>query len=185
MEAGRIAARGHFSIFTGAAARRLVALAIAASLAACATTPPPAAPRRVGGTMAPYEVNGIWYRPRAQPKYDEVGVATWYGAQYHNRRTADGELFDMDRPSAAHTTLPLPCIVEVTNLENGRRLRVRVNDRGPFVRGRILDLSRQAAKDLGLYVKGSARVRVRYLGPATLGMAAIPDATIVAETPGG
>ena len=117
--------------------------------------------------MAPYEVNGVWYRPREQPRYDAVGIAGWYGAQYHNHHTADGELFDMDRPSAAHTTLPLPCMVEVTNLENGRRLRVRVNDRGPFVPGRILDLSRRAAIDLGVYQKGSARVRVRYLGPAS------------------
>jgi rare lipoprotein A len=116
--------------------------------------------------MKPYEVNGVVYRPRAQPNYDEVGIATWYGAQYHNRQTADGEIFDTDRASAAHTTLPLPCIVEVTNLDNGRRIRVRVNDRGPFVRGRILDLSREGAKELGFYMKGSARVRVRYVGPA-------------------
>jgi rare lipoprotein A len=116
--------------------------------------------------MAPYEVNGVWYRPKVQPHYDEVGIASWYGAQYHHRRTSDGELFDMDRPSAAHTTLPLPCVVEVINLDNGRRIRVRVNDRGPFVRGRILDLSRQGAKELGFYEKGSARVRVRYIGPA-------------------
>ena len=116
--------------------------------------------------MAPYQVHGVWYRPRSQPDYDAVGVATWYGAQYHNRHTADGEVFDMDRLSAAHTTLPLPCLVEVTNLDNGRRMRLRVNDRGPFVAGRILDVSRQAAQELGFYDKGSARVRVRYLGPA-------------------
>jgi rare lipoprotein A len=148
-------------------ARRLAALALAASLAACASvTPLEPSGGRAGGTMAPYEVNGVWYRPREQPRYDAVGIAGWYGVQYHNHHTADGELFDMDRPSAAHTTLPLPCMVEVTNLENGRRLRVRVNDRGPFVPGRILDLSRRAAIDLGVYQKGSARVRVRYLGPA-------------------
>lgn len=146
-------------------ARRLLALSLAGSLAACAMAPAPPT-RGAGGTMAPYEVNGVWYRPRVQPHYDEVGLASWYGAQYHHRRTSDGELFDMDRISAAHTTLPLPCIVEVTNLDNGRRIRVRVNDRGPFVRGRILDLSRQGAKDLGFYEKGSARVRVRYVGPA-------------------
>ena len=116
--------------------------------------------------MAPYQVNGVWYRPKVQPHYDAVGVASWYGPQYHHQRTADGEIFDMDRPSAAHTTLPIPCLVEVINLENGRRIRVRVNDRGPFVGGRIIDLSRQAARELGLYDKGSARVRVRYLGPA-------------------
>ena len=148
-------------------ARRLSALALAASLAACASAPMTGpSGGRAGGTMAPYEVNGVWYRPHEQPRYDEVGIAGWYGPQYRNHHTADGELFDMDRPSAAHTTLPLPCMVEVTNLDNGRRLRVRVNDRGPFVRGRILDLSRQAAIELGVYQTGSARVRVRYLGPA-------------------
>jgi rare lipoprotein A len=159
---------------------RLAALSFAAGLTACATTTPPPithappskgasqtpAQPRAGGTMAPYAVNGVWYYPKAQPGYDEVGQASWYGAQYHHRQTSDGEIFDMDRPSAAHTTLPLPCIVEVTNLDNGRRIRVRVNDRGPFVRGRILDLSRQGAKDLGFYDKGVARVRVRYVGPA-------------------
>ena len=116
--------------------------------------------------MAPYRVNGVLYRPRVQPNYNQVGVATWYGAQYHHHATADGELFDMDKASAAHPTLPLPCIVEVTDLENGRHIRVRVNDRGPFVRGRILDLSREGAEELGFYSKGSARVRVRYIGPA-------------------
>jgi rare lipoprotein A len=119
--------------------------------------------------MAPYRVNGVLYQPREQPHYDEVGIATWYGAQYNHQMTSDGELFDMDRPSAAHTTLPLPSIVEVINLENGRRIRVRVNDRGPFVRGRIIDLSREGAKELGFYGRGSARVRVRYVGPAPRG----------------
>jgi len=149
-------------------AGRGAGLGLLAALAACASGPPrqSLATSGVHGTMKPYEVNGVVYRPHPQPDYDEVGIATWYGAQYHNRQTADGEIFDMDRASAAHTTLPLPCIVEVTNLENGRRIKVRVNDRGPFVRGRILDLSREGAKELGFYGKGSARVRVRYVGPA-------------------
>ena len=147
---------------------RTAAFALFAGLTACATMPQPAAPppAHAGGTMAPYQANGTWYRPHEQPRYDEVGIGTWYGAQYHHRHTADGEIFDMDRVSGAHTTLPLPCVVEVTNLENGRRIHVRVNDRGPFIQGRILDLSRQAAKDLGFYEKGSTRVRVRYVGPA-------------------
>lgn len=119
--------------------------------------------------MAPYRVNGVLYQPRVQPHYDKVGIASWYGAQYHHHMTSDGEVFDMDRPSAAHTTLPLPSIVEVINLENGRRIRVRVNDRGPFVPGRIIDLSREGAKELGFYGKGSARVRVRYVGLAPRG----------------
>lgn len=143
-------------------------ITLLAGLSACAGTPHP--DRFTGvGTMAPYRVNGVLYQPRAQPHYDEVGIATWYGAQYHHHMTSDGEVFDMDRPSAAHTTLPLPSIVEVINLENGKRMRVRVNDRGPFVRGRIIDLSREGAKELGFYGKGSARVRVRYVGPAPRG----------------
>ena len=150
--------------------RGLAVLVLAANLAACATAPPPpavrSASRGAAGTMAPYQVAGVWYRPHAQPDYDEVGTAAWYGPQYQGRRTADGELFDMDRATAAHTTLPLPCIVEVTNLDNGRRARLRVNDRGPFARGRILDVSRAAARELGFETQGSARVRVRFVGPA-------------------
>ena len=162
--------------------RNIAAVALAgAGLAACATTQSPIAsmtqaprPQQSGptraapATMRPYQVNGVWYAPREDPDYEAVGTASWYGAQFHNRRTADGEVFDMDAPSGAHKTLPLPCIVEVTNLENGRRLQVRINDRGPFVDGRIIDLSREAARRLGFYDKGTARVRVRYVGPASL-----------------
>ena len=121
---------------------------------------------RLPGTMRPYRVAGVTYTPREQRNYNETGMASWYGAQFHNRSTANGETFDMDRPSAAHTTLPLPSLVEVTDLDTGRSIRVRVNDRGPFVRGRIIDLSRAAAQQLGIYSRGTARVRVRYLGPA-------------------
>jgi rare lipoprotein A len=85
------------------------------------------------------------------------------------KTTANGEIFDMNLNSAAHTTLPLPSIVEVTNLENGRKLKVRVNDRGPFIGGRIIDLSREAARELGYDRQGLAQVRVRYIGPAPLG----------------
>src|SRR5262249_12240961 len=94
--------------------------------------------------------------------------ASWYGDAFNMKATADGEIFDMSQFSAAHTTLPLPSLVEVTNLENGRRLVVRVNDRGPFVGGRIIDLSHAAAAELGYAEKGLAKVRVRYVGPAPL-----------------
>ena len=120
---------------------------------------------RVPGTMRPYQIKGVWYTPRHDPDYDEKGLASWYGEQFHNRNTANGEVFDMDRISAAHKTLPLPSIVEVTDLDTGRKLKVRVNDRGPFVSGRIIDLSKGAAKKLGIYQRGVARVRVRYIGP--------------------
>jgi rare lipoprotein A len=120
------------------------------------------------GTDQPYQVGGIWYVPQDQPHYDERGVASWYGDAFNMKATADGEVFDMTQFSAAHTTLPLPSMVEVTNLDNGRKLVVRVNDRGPFVGGRIIDLSRAAAQELGYDRAGTARVRVRYVGPAPL-----------------
>ena len=113
--------------------------------------------------MRPYQVNGVWYTPREDPGYDRVGMASWYGAAYHNRTTADGEVFDETAITGAHTTLPLPCLAEVTNLENGKRVRVRLNDRGPFKAGRILDLSPAAARELGFLRQGSAQVRVRFL----------------------
>lgn len=120
----------------------------------------------VSGTMRPYEVRGRRYVPRDQPDYDEVGMASWYGAQFNGRPTASGERFDMNALSAAHKTLPLPGLVEVTNLSNGRSAVLRLNDRGPFVDARIIDLSRAAAEELGMLSEGVGRVRVRYLGAA-------------------
>jgi rare lipoprotein A len=148
-----------------------VGVLAAIGLSACATTPSPMG--AVGGERPraynrPYEVHGRWYRPEAQPGYDEVGMASWYSYESHNRTTADGEVFDARLPTAAHKTLPIPSYLEVTNLANGRRVRVRLNDRGPFAAGRIIDLSRAAAVQLGFYGQGTARVRVRYLGPAPL-----------------
>jgi rare lipoprotein A len=118
----------------------------------------------------PYQVGGIWYVPKEEPTYDATGVASWYGQDFHNKATANGEVFDMHAVSAAHTTLPMPSIVEVTNLDNGRKIQVRMNDRGPFVGGRIIDLSYEAARQLGYENKGLANVRVRYVGPAPLGV---------------
>jgi rare lipoprotein A len=93
----------------------------------------------------------------------QTGTASWYGEPFHGRATASGEIYDMNGVSAAHKTLPLGTLVEVVNLDNGRRLEVRINDRGPFVRGRIIDLSRGAASELGMVNAGLARVRVRVL----------------------
>lgn len=129
-----------------------------------ASAQPPAGPRLKVGS--PYRIDGKLYVPAYDPDYDEVGVASWYGEEFHGRKTADGERFNMFSASAAHTTLPLPSIVEVTNLDNGRSIQVRLNDRGPFKSGRIIDLSRGAADRLGYLEKGLARVRVRYVGPA-------------------
>ncbi len=117
----------------------------------------------------PYTVAGRKFYPTANPQPVQVGVASWYGPKFHRRKTSNGEWFDMNYLSAAHPTMPLPSYARVTNLENGRVVVVRVNDRGPFVGTRIMDLSRAAAQRLGYLRKGKARVRVEYLGPAPLG----------------
>jgi len=144
-------------------------LGIALALSACVSAPNPlprASAERVPGTMRPYQVGGRWYYPAQQPHYNEVGYASWYGDGYGCRVTADGEAMDPHALTAAHKTLPLPSMVEVTNLETGKSIKVRVNDRGPFVAGRIIDLSHAAAEKLGLFGHGTAKVRVKYLGPA-------------------
>ena len=120
----------------------------------------------VSGTMRRYQIRGRWYQPEEQPDYDVVGLASWYGDQFNGRPTATGERFDMHALTAAHKTLPLPGLVEVTNMANGRRVVLRVNDRGPFVDDRIIDLSRGAAEALDLLSRGVGEVRVRYLGRA-------------------
>lgn len=116
----------------------------------------------------PYQVSGRWYTPREEPGYDRTGVASWYGDDFHGRKTANGEIYDMNALSAAHTTLPMPSYVWITNLENGRSLLVRVNDRGPYAHDRVIDLSRAAARALGSERRGLSQVRVRYAGPAPL-----------------
>ena len=116
----------------------------------------------------PYQIAGVWYQPREQPGYDRVGSASWYGELFHGRRTANGEIYDMDRLSAAHPTLPLPIYARVTNLNNGRTIVVRINDRGPYANDRIIDLSRHSAELLGFRNHGTATVRVKYLGRAPL-----------------
>lgn len=116
----------------------------------------------------PYQVGGRWYNPREQPEYDRVGVASWYGSDFHGRHTANGEVFDMHALTAAHPTLPIPSYAYVTNLSNNRTILVRINDRGPYVGERMIDLSKGSADALGLRGRGTGRVRVRYAGPAPL-----------------
>lgn len=116
----------------------------------------------------PYKIAGEWYYPRENIKYDNIGIASWYGPKFQGRRTANGEIFDMNLLTAAHPTLPMPVMVQVTNLENGRSMKLRVNDRGPFKKNREIDLSRRAAEILGFKDKGTARVRVKYLHRAPL-----------------
>ncbi len=116
----------------------------------------------------PYQVGGLWYDPREQPDYDRVGIASWYGTDFHARRTANGEIYDMNALTAAHPTLPLPSYAYVTNLSNGRTILVRINDRGPYVADRVIDLSQRSARELGLERGGTGRVRVKYAGRAPL-----------------
>ena len=171
-----------------AGGRVLVAALLASAVAACTTTPPPplppvavtpprpAPPAPPPAPMAnpqykvgnPYQIGGVWYYPREEADYDQTGIASWYGSQFHGRLTANGEVFDRTIISAAHPTLPMPVNVRVTNLDNGRSIVVRINDRGPFVRGRIIDLSEQGAELLGFKDRGLARVRVTFISRADL-----------------
>jgi len=128
----------------------------------------------------PYQISGTWYYPAVDYEYSETGIASWYGSQFHGKQTANGERFDMNKLSAAHRTLPLPCFVRVTNLENGRSLVLRVNDRGPFAKGRILDASRRAAQLLGYEKQGTARVQVTILAAESRALAARMQGTQVA-----
>lgn len=149
-------------------------VALAGLTAACATektayVPPPPS----GGSGGiykvgnPYQIEGTWYYPREQPEYDETGVASWYGPTFYGHRTANGEIYNAGDLTAAHRTLPMPVNVRVTNLDNGKSLVVRVNDRGPYAKGRIIDVSEAAAKLLGFYKQGTTRVRVTYVARST------------------
>ena len=116
----------------------------------------------------PYQILGEWYYPQEDATYDNIGTASWYGPKFHGRRTANGEIFDMDLLTAAHPTLPMPVRVKVTNLENNKSVIVRLNDRGPFAKDREIDMSRRAAEMLGFKKQGTTQVRVQYLGRAPL-----------------
>jgi rare lipoprotein A len=120
----------------------------------------------------PYQVKGVWYYPKEDFGYDETGIASWYGPSFHAESTANGESFDQNELTGAHKTLPMPSLVRVTNLENGRSIIVRINDRGPFVPGRIVDLSRRGAQLLGFEGQGSAKVRVSILPEESRAVAA-------------
>ncbi len=111
----------------------------------------------------PYKIMGKWYYPKEDYNYKEIGVASWYGEDFHAKRTANGEKYDMYSLTAAHRTLPLPSIVKVTNLENGRSLVLRVNDRGPYAKNRIIDVSKRASQLLGFQAQGTTKVRVEVM----------------------
>ena len=132
----------------------------------------------------PYRIDGIWYYPKVDYDYVETGIASWYGPGFHGKKTANGEIYDQDALTAAHRTLPLPSLVRVTNLQNGRSLVVRLNDRGPFKRGRIIDLSKRSADLLEITRQGTAKVRVEILEEESRTLAAVAQGmTQVAERP--
>jgi rare lipoprotein A len=116
----------------------------------------------------PYKVAGKWFTPKEQPGYDRKGAASWYGEAFHRRKTSNGEIFDMNMLTAAHPTLPLPSYARVTNLSNGKVIVVRINDRGPFVGTRIIDMSKRSADALDFRHKGKANVRVQWIGRAPI-----------------
>ena len=161
-----------------------ILLACAATLAGCTesklvvdqakviTNPGPAkpGPYKIG---KPYQVNGVWYYPKADYRYSETGIASWYGPGFHGKRTANGEVYDENGLTAAHKTLPMPSMVRVTNLENGRSIEVRVNDRGPFPAGRLIDMTRRGAQLLGFIDRGTARVRVDIMPEESQQLAAL------------
>ncbi|MGO8917594.1 MAG: septal ring lytic transglycosylase RlpA family protein [Stellaceae bacterium] len=159
-------------------AQHLAALALLGLLAACAGQAPAPAPTSATGGPTykvgqPYQINGTWYYPAEDFGYDETGIASWYGEDFHGKYTANGEVFDLNALTAAHRTLPMPCVVRVTNLDNGRSIELRVNDRGPYARGRIIDVSRRAAQLLGFEGPGTAKVRVKILVPESIQVASL------------
>ncbi|MBM3515266.1 MAG: septal ring lytic transglycosylase RlpA family protein [Alphaproteobacteria bacterium] len=144
----------------------------AAMLAACSSVgrkPPPHAPVEAadlpeGGIYKvgnPYQIDGVWYYPSEDYSYVEEGVASWYGPDFHGKKTANGERYDMNALTAAHPTLPMPSVVNVTNLANGRQIKLRINDRGPFKSNRVIDVSRRAAQLLDFQQAGTTRVRIQ------------------------
>ncbi len=129
----------------------------------------------------PYQVAGIWYYPAVDYNYAETGIASWYGPGFHGRATANGEAYDMNALTAAHRTLPMPSMVRITNLNNGRQIALRINDRGPFVNNRIIDVSRRGAQLLGFERQGTARVRVEIMDDESRQLAMLADAAATAS----
>eukprot|EP00903_Cladosiphon_okamuranus_P001598 g1596.t1 len=171
----------------------LITIAAVSAVAACSSAPPQekakfspkkygvkASPRMVAeGKPVPkgggryvvgkkYKIAGKWYYPKHEPNYRKTGLASWYGPTFHGRKTANGEVFDRNALTAAHTTMPLPSYARVTNVNNGRSMIVRVNDRGPFHGNRVIDLSERVATMLGTKEAGVGKVKVEYVGKAPL-----------------
>jgi len=147
--------------------KKILAVILLLGLSACAGVDS-GGPSAGGGrgsykVGAPYVIDGTTYYPQEDYNYDETGIASWYGPGFHGRYTANGEVFDEDQLTVAHRTLPMPSLVRITNLDNGKSVVARVNDRGPFARSRILDASKRTAELLGFKGTGTAKVRVQIL----------------------
>lgn len=140
-------------------------------LSGCSSTTKIPAGKLCNGTQRPYEIKGIRYTPQDYYEYDESGIASWYGPGFHQRPGSCGTKFDMHGYTAAHKTLPIPSVVEVTNIDNGKKLHLVINDRGPFVDDRIIDLSKKAAAELGTLGKGLGHVRVKALPEQSVALA--------------
>lgn len=173
--------------------RTLTAIALVLSLSACAEAELASHVIKQGGTAQstpaarnhntansghfkignPYKVDGRWYYPKEEYDRVETGIASWYGPGFQGKKTASGEIFDTGELTAAHRTLQMPSLVRVTNLDNGRSVIVRVNDRGPFKRGRVIDVSQRAAELLGFKNAGTAKVRLEVLKQESLKLAEI------------
>jgi rare lipoprotein A len=160
------------------------------SLAACASQPtdsglPKSGVYKVG---KPYQISGVWYYPAEDYNFDETGIGSWYGPGFHSKVTANGEIYDENDMTAAHRTLPMPSLVRVTNLDNGRSIVVRINDRGPYANNRVIDMSRRGAQLLGYEKSGTAKLRVQILADESRQIAAAArrgtPAPILAETDG-
>jgi len=148
-----------------ASSRLPVGVCISALVVLFGCAGPGRAPTPRPGYPPPYQINGKWYQPKKSARdFRERGIASWYGRKFHGRRTSSGQTYDMHAMTGAHKTLPMGTYVSVHNLRNGKKVVVRINDRGPFVRGRIIDLSYGAAKQIGLVGPGTAPVEVVALG---------------------
>src|SRR5258707_2106359 len=151
-------------------------LLLAASLGACGSSGSKSVAQRGSYKVgAPYKIDGVTYTPQEEFNHVETGVASWYGPGFHGKSTANGEPYDQSARTAAHRTLQMPSIVRVTNLDNGLSTVVRVNDRGPFARSRVIDLSRTAAQELDIVRNGTAHVRIEQLQAESL---AVKDVAI-------
>src|SRR5215510_7320011 len=150
-------------------ARASVLVLLAVSLAACGSSGGKGVAQRGGYKIgAPYKIDGVTYTPQEEFNHVETGVASWYGPGFHGKSTANGERYDQSERTGAHRTLQMPAIVRVTNLDNGRSTVVRINDRGPFARSRVIDLSRTAAEELNIIGSGTGRVRIDQLSAESM-----------------